>query len=43
MSNKKFVKKLLAVVLSTAMAATMLVGCGGGETPATNDGCYHTC
>lgn len=38
MSNKKFVKKLLAVVLSTAMAATMLVGCGGGETPATNDG-----
>ena len=32
MSNKKFGKKLLAVVMATAMAATMLAGCGDSTT-----------
>lgn len=37
MSNKKFGKKLLAVAMATAMAATMLVGCGDKATTTTPD------
>ena len=37
MSNKKFGKKLLAVAMATAMAATMLVGCGDSTTTTTPD------
>lgn len=30
-------KKVLATLLCASLAATMLVGCGGGETPASTD------
>ncbi len=31
-------RKILAIMLTTAMVATCLVGCGGGDTEGTNDG-----
>ncbi|HKM34792.1 MAG TPA: ABC transporter substrate-binding protein [Lachnospiraceae bacterium] len=37
MSNKKFSKKLLAAAMATAMAATMLAGCGDKTTTTTPD------